>query len=88
MPACCGIKGLRKIKVGNVVVGLTGVDAILEALLVEGWSPDKEGLGQTIIVRLREGGNYIERNVEDAYSEALRALFADFYEANSRPKRS
>ncbi len=88
MPACCGVKGLRKIKVGNVVVGLTGLDAILKALLDEGCSPDKEGLGHMIIVRLRAGGNYIERSVEGAYSEVLRALFAEFYEANTRPNQS
>jgi hypothetical protein len=71
------------IRVGNNVVGLTGVNAILEALYIEGWSPDDEDLGQSAVERLREAGNYITPNGESAYGEALRDLFREFYEANT-----
>lgn len=83
MPGCCGIKGLRMIRVGNNVVGLTGVDAILEALYIEGWAPDDEGLGQSVVSRLREAGNYITASEESTHGEALRGLFREFYEANT-----
>ncbi len=82
MPACCGMKGLTMVRVGNNVVGLTGVNAILEALYIEGWSPDDEGFGQNIVARLRAAGNYITPTEESAYADVLRDLFREFYEAN------
>ncbi len=83
MAACCGMKGLRMIRVGNNVVGLTGVNAILEALYIEGWSPDDEGLSQNIVARLRAADNYITPSEESTYGEALQDLFREFYEANT-----
>ncbi len=83
MPGCCGIKGLRMVRIGNDMVGLTGVNAILESLYIEGWSPDDEGLGQSVVARLREAGNYITPSGESAYGEALRDLFREFYKANT-----
>jgi hypothetical protein len=83
MPGCCGITGLRMVRVGNTTVGLTGVNAILEALYIEGWSPDDEGLSENIVERLRQAGNYITKNEEGTYGAALRDLFREFYEVNS-----
>jgi hypothetical protein len=83
MPGCCGVTGLRMIRVGDNVVGLTGVNAILEALYIEGWSPDDEVLAKSIVTRLREAGNYITPREEGNYGEALRRLFREFYEANT-----
>ncbi len=82
MSGCCGIKGLRKVQIGSTTVGLTGVNAILEALYIEGWSPGDEGLSQSIVERLRQAGNYIAPGEESAYGESLRGLFREFYDAN------
>ena len=83
MPACCGAGGLRMVRVGDNVVGLTGLDAILEYLYIESWSPEDKGLGETFVQRLREAGNYIPPDQETLYAPVLVDLFREFYEANT-----
>ncbi len=70
------------VRVGDNDVGFTGLDPILEYLYIEGWSPEEDGLGQTIIARLREVGNQITPSDESTYREALQDVFREFYEAN------
>ena len=59
MSGCCEVKDLRKIRVGDDVVGLTGVNMILRTLYVEGRSAEDADLGKTFVERLRKLGNYI-----------------------------
>jgi hypothetical protein len=82
-PSCCGIRGLRRLRIGNSEVGLTGVDATMEFLYGEGWSPEGEDLGKTFVQRLREMGNYIPADQEPLYAPALIELFREFYHANA-----
>ncbi len=80
---CCGIRGLRQVRVGDSEVGLTGVDAALESLYIEGWSPEDQELGEVFVDRLREAENYIPPGQEPLYVAALVDLFRQFYEANT-----
>ncbi len=82
-PSCCGIRGLRRLRIGNIEVGLTDVDATMEFLYVEGWSPEDEHLGKTFVQQLRKAGNYIPPDQEPLYAPALIELFRDFYKANA-----
>ncbi len=81
--SCCGIRGVRLLRVGDVEVGLTGVDAAMKLLYVEGWSPDDEDLGRTFVQQLRDAGNYIPANQESLYFPVLVELFRNFYEDNA-----
>lgn len=78
-PSCCGIRGLRRIRIGNVEVGLTGFDTVMEALLMEGYSPEDNHLGRTFVQRLRESGNYIPPDQESLYVPVVTELFRKFY---------
>ncbi len=80
---CCGFRGLRRLRIGESEVGLTGVDANLEYLYIEGWSPADKDLGETFVQRLREAGNYIPPAAEPLYVSVLVDLFREFYEANA-----
>ncbi len=82
-PSCCGMRKLRRLRIGEIEVGLTDVDATLEYLFIEGWSPDDKGLGETFVQRLREAGNYIPSNEETLYAPVLVDLFREFYQANA-----
>lgn len=80
-PSCCGIRGLRRIRVGGVEIGLTGVDQTMETLFIEGFSSDDERLGKTFVERLREAGNYIPVTQEGLYAPVLIELFRTFCKA-------
>ncbi len=82
-PGCCGIRGLRRVRIGDSEVGLTDVDAALEYLYIEGWSPADKDLGEVFVQRLREVGNYIPPGQEPLYAPVLVDLFRQFYEANA-----
>ncbi len=86
-PGCCAVRGLRKLRIGKSEVGLTGVDATLEYLYIEGWSPEDKDLGETFIQRLREAGNYIPPAQGPVYAPVLVDLFREFYEANAGGSR-
>lgn len=86
-PSCCGIRELRRLRIGQSEVGLTSVDATLEYLYIEGWSPEDKGLGETFVQRLREAGNNIPRYQETLYAPVLVDLFREFYEANTAGSR-
>lgn len=81
-PSCCGIRGLRRLRIGNSDVGLTGLDASMEFLYNQGWSPENEDLGKTFVQRLRETGNYIPSDQESLYVPVLTELFREFYVAS------
>ena len=81
-PSCCGMRSVRRLRIGNIEVGLTGVDSAMELLYLEGWSPDDEDLGKTLLQQLREGGNYIPANEESQYAPVLIELFRKFYLAS------
>ncbi len=85
-PGCCAIRGLRRLRIGESEVGITSVDATLEYLYIEGWSPEDKGLGETFIQRLREAGNYIPPAAEPLYAPVLVDLFREFCEANTAGK--
>lgn len=82
-PSCCGIRGIKRLRIGESEVGLTSMDATLEYLYIEGWSPEDKGLGETFVQRLREAGNYIPPNQEILYVPVLVDLFREFYEVNT-----
>lgn len=86
-PGCCAIRGLRRLRIGESEVGVTSVDATLEYLYIEGWSPEDKGLGETFVQRLREAGNYIPPDQETLYAPVLVDLFREFYEANTAGSR-
>ncbi len=77
------MRGLRRIRIRGIEVGLTAVDATLELLCTEGWSPKDEDLGKTFVQRLREAGNYIPADEESLYAPVLTGLFREFYETNA-----
>ena len=80
---CCGIRGLRQLRIGETEVGLTAVDATLESLYIQGWSPEDNDLGEVFVERLREAENYIPPEQEPLYVPVLVDLFRQFYEANA-----
>jgi hypothetical protein len=82
-PGCCGVKGIRMIKVAGDNVGLTGLDATLERFHLEGWFPGDPGLEAALVEALRDAGNYITPSVEYAYQAALRDLYQKFYAAKA-----
>ncbi len=82
-PGCCAIRGLRRLRIGEREVGLTSVDATLEYLYIEGWSPEDEGLGETFVQQLRKAGNYIPTDQESLYAPVLIELFREFCNANA-----
>jgi len=81
---CCPPKGLRKIRVGNFVVGVTGLDALLEDTLGRGWRPGQEGLREALVQGLRAAGNYIASGTEGAYGEALAELYRQYFNSARR----
>lgn len=82
-PSCCGMRGVRRIRVGNFDVGLTGLDSALAALYTEGWLPEDEDLGKSLVQQLREAGNYIPASDESLYASVLVELFREFYQASA-----
>ena len=85
-PACCSPKGLRKIKVGDTVAGVTGLDELLESAFERGWQPDQPELAEHLVAGLRAAGNYVDRGSESAYGETLLSLYREFFQ--ERQKRS
>lgn len=83
-PSCCGMRGVRRVRVGDFDVGITGLDSALETLYVEGWLPEDEELGKTLVQQLREAGNYIPPRDEPLYAPVLVELFREFYLASIR----
>lgn len=79
-PACCPPKGLRKIKVGDTVAGVTGLDGLLESTFEQGWQPDQPGLAEHLVAGLRAAGNYVDRGSESAYGETLLSLYREFFQ--------
>jgi small redox-active disulfide protein 2 len=76
---CCPPTGLRKIRVGNFIVGVTGLDALLEDTLGRGWRPGQEGLREALVQGLRAAGNYIASGSEGVYGEALAELYWQYF---------
>jgi small redox-active disulfide protein 2 len=65
--------------VGNFVVGVTGLDALLEDTLRRDWRPGQEGLQEALVQGLRAAGNYIAPGNEGAYGEALAELYRQYF---------
>lgn len=76
-PACCAPKGLRKIRVGDTVVGVTGLDAVLAEAVADGLNPESAGTGVALLQRLREAGNYVEPGLEAEYVRALMGIYRE-----------
>jgi small redox-active disulfide protein 2 len=83
-PACCSPKGLRKIKVGDTVAGVTGLDELLETAFERGWQPEQPGLADHLVAGLRAAGNYVDRGSEPAYRETLLTIYRDFFEKKQK----
>ena len=81
MSGCCKPKGLRKIRVGNSMAGVTGLDELVEEACRQGWSSEQRGLGAFLIAGLRAAGNYIAASEEAAYAEALVTLYREHHRA-------
>lgn len=83
-PRCCGMKGVRIIRVGNSKAGVTGLDQILEETHRQGWRPEQEGLKQTLVEALRAAGNYVSPSSEGAYGDSLADLYREYVEEAKR----
>jgi hypothetical protein len=84
---CCGpsIPGIRKITFPDGdQVGLSGLDAALEAVFKEGKLPD-DSTAMDLINRLRQN-NYISgsSSAEELYKKALLKEYQRFYERKKR----
>ena len=82
---CCTPGGPRAIRVGGHVVRVTGLDALLQSTLEEGWQPGSEGLTQRLLAGLREAGNYVPSGAEANYGHPLEALYREFFEQHQPP---
>ncbi len=80
-PACCGIRSVRIIRVGDSRAGVTGVDQLLKRVNLEGWSPEDEGLGKRLVEGLRATGNYVSPAAEAAYARSLLDLYRSYVDA-------
>lgn len=82
MSGCCGVGGLRTIKIGGQKVGVTGLDAVLERFWLEGREPGEPDLEKALVAALREAGNYITPPEQPAYEQALGVLYNQFWALN------
>ncbi len=68
-PCGCGRPNVRYIKVGNINVGIVGLDEILFNVYILGI--EDEVLIKKELVEMLKKKNYIPENMEDLYSEAF-----------------
>lgn len=66
----------RTVKIGDIAVGLTGLDEIFAALREEGFAPD-ESAAPELLARARRH-NYISASAEAQYAQALLGEFRAF----------
>lgn len=84
---CCSPGGPRKLRVGDGVVSVAGLDRLLQRAFDEGRQPGEEGLSARLLEGLRAAGNYIPRGAETGYAAALEAAYCEFFIAH-RPETS
>lgn len=67
----------RQVLVDGAPVGMQGLDAVFEALHVEGFTPGDDGLHETLIRRVGRD-NYIPRSARQVYAAALGREYAAY----------
>lgn len=83
---CCSSNVVRKIRIGKLVVGLTGLDDAFAAAARDFRPPGDAALGASLVEALRAAGNYIPQNETQQYAEALIALYAEFLDSRRSKK--
>lgn len=78
---CCEPGGPQKLRVGNSVVRVAGLDQLLDRAREQGWQAAQQDLSQHLLAGLRAAGNYIPPPVEADYAEALVAAYRQFLDA-------
>jgi small redox-active disulfide protein 2 len=72
---------VRKVRIGNFVVGLTGLDEVFATAARDARAPGDAALGSALVAALRAEGNYIPQNESALYAEALVHHYGDFLAA-------
>jgi len=84
---CCGTPVAKIIKVGNVNVGIVGLENALQNAYLSGVKDEGE-LAKDLLSWIKDFGNYVAPSREEDYKQALLAEYRKFCAAIERESKT